>query len=44
MFFLLFDAHAVLFTVGIWGASSNETRRTKDTASILVVKANLKAF
>ena len=34
MFF--FDAHAVLFTVRILGASSYETRRANDTASILV--------
>ena len=34
MFFL--DAHAVLFTVCILGASSYETRRANDTASILV--------
>ena len=32
----LFDAHAVLFTVRIWEASSNETRRANDIASILV--------
>ena len=34
MFFI--DAHAVLFTVRILGASSYETRRANDTASILV--------
>ena len=31
-----FDEHAVLFTVRIWGASSYETHRANDTASILV--------
>ena len=38
-----FDAHAVLFTVRIWGASSYETRRANDTASILVLINLLKA-
>ena len=33
----LIDAHAVLFTVRIWGASSYETRRANGTASILVI-------
>ena len=32
-----FDAHTVLFTVCILGASSYETRRANDTASILVI-------
>ena len=34
----LFDTHAVLFTVCILGASSYETCRVNDTASILVPK------
>ena len=33
----LFDAHAVLFTVRIWGASSYETCRANDISSILVL-------
>ena len=31
-----FDAQAVLFAVCVLGASSYETRRTNDTASVLV--------
>ena len=36
-----FDAHTVLFTVRILGASSYETRRANDTASILVTLTDI---
>ena len=42
--FFFFDAHAVLFTVRIWGASCYETRRVNGIALILVVTAIAQSF
>ena len=38
----VFNAHSVLFTVGILGASSYETLRANDTASILACMHSVK--